>query len=81
MKKYETQKQLADLEEKRRILMARINQWCQVQLAYIPAVGPLVANVTSQLLSVEFIDRIRACTICRVFVSMVILSIFMLHGI
>lgn len=52
MKKYETQKQLADLEEKRRILMARINQWRQVQLAYIPAVGPLVANVTSQLLSV-----------------------------
>jgi hypothetical protein len=52
MKKYDTQKQLADLEEKRRILMARINQWRQVQLAYIPAVGPLVANVTSQLLSV-----------------------------
>ena len=51
MKKYETQKQLADLEEKRRILMLRINQWCEVQLAYIPATGPLVTNITTELLS------------------------------
>jgi hypothetical protein len=51
MKKYETQKQLADLEEKRRILMLRINQWREVQLAYIPATGPLVMNITSELLS------------------------------
>jgi hypothetical protein len=44
MKKYETPKQLADLEEKRGILMRRINKWREVQLAYVPAIGPLVAN-------------------------------------
>jgi hypothetical protein len=49
MKKYETQKQLADLEEKRRILISRINKWREVQLAYIPDIGPLVANTASKL--------------------------------
>ena len=28
-----------------------MNQWRQVQLAYIPSIGPLIANITSQLLS------------------------------
>ena len=28
IKKYETQKELADLEEKRRILISHINKWC-----------------------------------------------------
>src|SRR6202789_1926498 len=51
MKKYATQKQLADLEEKRQILISRINKWREVQLAYIPDIGSLVANTTSKLLS------------------------------
>jgi hypothetical protein len=51
MKKYETQTQLADLEEKRRILITRINKWREVQLSYIPNIGSLVANTTSKLLS------------------------------
>jgi len=51
MKKYTTQKQLADLEEKRRILISRINKWREVQLSYLPGIGSLVANTTSQLLS------------------------------
>lgn len=51
MKKYESQKQLADLEDKHHILMDHINKWCQVQLAYIPSIDSLIANVTSQLLS------------------------------
>ena len=51
MKKYETQNQLADLEDKRRILIGRINKWREVQLAYIPDIGSLVANTTSKLLS------------------------------
>ena len=49
IKKYETQKQLADLDEKRRILIGRINKWREVQLAYIPEIGPLVANTASKL--------------------------------
>ena len=51
IKKYETKKQLADLEEKRRILLTRINKWREVQLAYIPETGLLVANTASKLLS------------------------------
>jgi hypothetical protein len=51
MKKYETQNQLADLEEKRRILITRINKWREVQLSYVPEIGPLIANTTSKLLS------------------------------
>jgi hypothetical protein len=51
MKRYETQKQLADLEEKRRILISRINKWREVQLSYLPGIGSLVANTTSKLLS------------------------------
>ena len=51
IKKYITQKQLADLEEKRRILISRINKWREIQLAYIPDIGPLVANTASKLLS------------------------------
>ena len=51
MKKYETTKQLADLEEKRLLLMRRINQWRQVQLAYIPSVGLLLAKSTGNLFS------------------------------
>jgi len=51
MKKYETQKQLADLEEKRHTLLYRITQWREVQLAYIPAAGPLVAMTASEVLS------------------------------
>ena len=51
MKKYETKKQLSDLEEKRQILMRHINQWREVQLAYIPEIGSLVANTTTELLS------------------------------
>jgi hypothetical protein len=51
MKKYETQKQLADLEEKRQVLMSRINKWREVQLSYVPGIGSLVANTTSKLLS------------------------------
>ena len=49
MKKYETQKQLADLEEKRRILIGLINKWREIQLAYIAGIGPLVANIASKL--------------------------------
>ena len=52
IKKYETQNQLADLEEKRRILIGHINKWHEVQLAYIPDIRSLVANTTSKLLSV-----------------------------
>ena len=51
MKKYETQNQLAELEDKRRILITRINKWCKVQLSYIPEIGSLVANTASKLLS------------------------------
>jgi hypothetical protein len=51
MKKYETQNQLADLEEKRRILITRINKWREVQLFYVPEIGSLVANTASKLLS------------------------------
>ena len=51
IKKYETQKELADLEEKRRILISRINKWREIQLAYIPDIGSLVANMASKLLS------------------------------
>jgi hypothetical protein len=51
MKKYDTPKQLADLEEKRTLLMRRINQWREVQLAYIPAIGSLVAHSASELFS------------------------------
>ena len=51
MKKYETQNQLAELEDKRRILITRINKWREVQLSYIPEIGSLVANTASKLLS------------------------------
>jgi hypothetical protein len=51
MKKYETQNQLVDLEEKRRILITRINKWREAQLSYVPEIGSLVANTTSKLLS------------------------------
>ena len=51
IKKYETQKELADLEEKHQILISHINKWCEIQLAYIPEIGSLVANMTSKLLS------------------------------
>jgi hypothetical protein len=51
IKKYESQKELADLEEKRRILISRINKWREIQLAYIPDIGSLVANTASKLLS------------------------------
>src|SRR5687767_9762614 len=53
MKKYETQKQLGDLEEKRTLLMRRINQWRGVQLAYIPPTGSLLTDSDSGLLSLE----------------------------
>jgi hypothetical protein len=56
LKKYETQKQLADLEEKRRILIGRINKWREVQLAYIPGISPLVANTASNLPSLSAED-------------------------
>jgi hypothetical protein len=39
------------LEETRRILLSRINKWREVQLAYIPDIGSLVANTASKLLS------------------------------
>ena len=51
IKKYETPKELADLEEKRRILISRINKWREIQLAYIPDIGSHVANTASKLLS------------------------------
>jgi hypothetical protein len=52
MKKYETPKQLADLEEKCGVLICRINQWREVQLAYMPSIGSLVASTAAELLSV-----------------------------
>jgi hypothetical protein len=51
MKKYETAKQLADLEEKSGVLMRRINQWREIQLAYMPSIGSLVASTATELLS------------------------------
>ena len=51
MKKYETANQLSDLEEKRRILITRINNWREVQLSYVPEIGSLVASATSNILS------------------------------
>jgi hypothetical protein len=45
------QNQLADLEEKHQMLISHINKWHDVQLAYIPDIGSLVANTTSKLLS------------------------------
>ena len=51
VKKYETQNQLADLEENCRILISCINKWHKIQLAYIPDIGSLVANTASILLS------------------------------
>jgi len=51
MKKYETQKQLADLEEKQHSLLHHITQWWEVQLAYIPAAGSLVVMTGSDILS------------------------------
>ena len=51
MKKYQTQSQLADLEEKQHILITRINKWHEVQLSYIPEIGPLIVSTASQLLS------------------------------
>jgi len=50
MKKYETQKQLADLEEKRHGLFHCITQWREIQLAYIPAAGLLVTTTASEVL-------------------------------
>ena len=57
MKKYETSRQLADLEEKRRLLMRHINQWRTIQLTYIPAAGPMVAAITSEFLSAMQSDK------------------------
>ena len=51
MKKSTTQKQLADLEEKCRILLQHINRWREAQLAYMPAVASLVAKAAAELLS------------------------------
>ena len=51
MKKYETKKQLADLEDKCGALMRRINQWREIQLAYMPSTGPLVASTASEIIS------------------------------
>lgn len=51
LKKYVTQKQLGDLEEKRRVLIGRINKWREIQLAYIPDIGSLVANTAAKLIS------------------------------
>jgi hypothetical protein len=51
IKKYVTPSQLADLEEKRRILVGRINKWRETQLAYIPDIGSLVASTAAKLIS------------------------------
>ncbi|KAF8230998.1 hypothetical protein L208DRAFT_1053501, partial [Tricholoma matsutake] len=51
LKKYKTQTQLADLEEKQRTLMMHINLWREVQLAYLPSTGYLVTVVYTNLLS------------------------------
>jgi hypothetical protein len=51
MKKYETKKQLADLEDKCGALMRRINQWREIQLAYMPSIGPLVASTAAEIIS------------------------------
>ena len=53
IKKYETQKQLGNLEEKHQILIGCINKWHEVQLAYIPEIGSCVAITISQLLAAE----------------------------
>ena len=53
IKKYETQKQLGNLEEKHQILIGRINKWHKVQLAYIPEIGSCVATTISQHLAAE----------------------------
>ena len=52
------QTQLADLEEKQQILIGCINEWHEVQLAYIPGIGPLVANTALKLLSLTAEDEI-----------------------
>ncbi|KAF8231605.1 hypothetical protein L208DRAFT_1468141, partial [Tricholoma matsutake] len=51
LKKYKTQTQLADLEEKRCILMMHINLWREVQLAYLPSTDSLVSVIYTNLLS------------------------------
>lgn len=51
LKKYKTQTQLADLEEKRRTLMMHINLWREAQLAYLPSTGSLVSMIYTNLLS------------------------------
>ena len=53
IKKYETQKQLGNLEEKCQILIGCINKWREVQLAYIPEIGLCVATTILQLLAAE----------------------------
>ena len=45
MKGSKTSKQLADLQEKRTGLHHLIQNWCEVQLAYIPHVAPLVSQM------------------------------------
>ena len=50
------QTQLADLEEKQQILIGHINKWHEVRLAYIPGIGPLVANTALNLLSLTAED-------------------------
>ena len=53
IKKYETQKQLGNLEEKHQILIGHVNKWLEVQLAYIPEIGSCVAATISQFLAAE----------------------------
>ena len=53
IKKYETQKQLWNLDEKHQILIGYINKWLKVQLAYIPKTGLCVATTISQLLAAK----------------------------
>ena len=53
IKKYETQKQLGNLEEKCQILIGHINKWHEVQLAYILEIRSCVATTISQLLAAE----------------------------
>lgn len=45
MKGRQTSKQLADLQEKRTSLFRRIQRWHEVQLTYVPCVGPILATM------------------------------------
>jgi len=46
-KRVKTSKQHADLQEKRNTLACRIQQWREVQLAYMPSVATLVVRSTT----------------------------------